>query len=247
MTSEEDALVQRVKDRLVLQVLYELQTGGGLAFDGPTNDGVEAQLSSIRAAVKILQSRFATAPDRVAQLLGRPALRILDLGAGSARWSIPFTRFRDVHVTALDRPEEAGRVEAAVAEAGLRGRVTIVAADAFDADPAELGTYDLVIVANVCHLFNEARNRELLQRIAGLVNKKGVLAIVDQVLELEPDWNRWAALYSVGVLHGGPGAFLFPLQTYERWLVETGFRQVESTLVCPVPPLTLITSRRSPG
>ena len=244
MTPEEEALARRVKEGLALEILYELQTGGGLAFDGVPNDAVEAQVAAIHAAVDNLRARFAAAPDRLARLLGKDGLRVLDVGAGTAAWSLPFTRFDGVRVTALDLPAELARLEHAVAAAGALERVTIVAGDAFTADPADLGTYDVVIVANVCHLFDSTRNRALLRRLRALVDEQGVLAIVDQLLELEPDWNRWCALYAVGVLHSSPGAFLFPLASYESWLHGSGFARVDATPLCPVPPLTLVTARR---
>jgi SAM-dependent methyltransferase len=233
-----DQLAGLVKDRIRLEVLYELQTGGGLAFAG------EADPRSIRSAVERLTSPFRTAPARVARRLFKPGARVLDVGAGSARWSLAFaSESPTVRVTAIDLPEQAPAVREAVAAAGKTRQYDVVALDFLAGDLGQLGSYDVIVVANVSHLFPESNNRELLRRVGRVLRRDGVLAIVDQVLELDPDWERWSVLYALGLLHHAPGGYLFPVSTYARWLGEIGLPDVDRRPVCPVPPLTLITGR----
>ena len=77
-----------------------------------------------------------------------------------------------------------------------------------------------------------------------LTTSTGVITIIDQVLEEDPDWRRWAALYALGVLHSAPGGYLFSVREYANWFAEHGSWRVIAYPVCPLPPLTLIVAER---
>jgi SAM-dependent methyltransferase len=232
--------------------LHELQTGGGLALDDAGSEPPSAQeiesaarrRRAIDTALQVTMSHFASAPARLAQALGRPGLRVLDVGAGEAPWSIALAaRDPDTRVTAVDLPGRIPVVAEAVRRAAVAAQFEVVGADAFD--PAvQLDRHDVVIVANVCHLFDERENRDLLGRAVTWLRPDGVLAMVDQVLEEDPDWDRWSALYAIGVLHHAPGGELYPVSTYHRWFTDLGLTAVSSAEVCPLPPLTVVTGRR---
>jgi 2-polyprenyl-3-methyl-5-hydroxy-6-metoxy-1,4-benzoquinol methylase len=233
-----DRLAEVVERRIRHEILYELQTGGGLAFAG------EADRAAIRSAVERLKSPFRTAPARVARSLFKPGARVLDVGAGSAPWTLALASVSPtVRVTAIDLPEQTPALRDAVAAAGKTRQYDIVTLDFLADDLTGLGSYDVIVIANVCHLFPETKNRDLLGRAGRLLRREGVLTIVDQVLELDPDWQRWSVLYALGVLHDAPGGYLFPSSTYAGWLREIGLSDVGGQAVCPVPPLTLITGR----
>jgi SAM-dependent methyltransferase len=242
---EYEAIAQQVKERLVNEVLYELQTGGGIALGGDPGPHLERRLESIRRSLELLTREFPVAPKRVARWLGRPGVRVLDVGAGSARWSAPFAAFPGSRLTALDIPAEFPRLESSVTDAGLRDRYRLIEGDVFQIGAEALGRHDVVIAANLFHLFADARCRELFARLAQLVEPGGTVAMIDQLLDVEPDWGRWAALYAVGILHRAPGGRLYPLTSYERWMRETGFTDVEARTICAIPPLTLVSATRS--
>ena len=79
-----------------------------------------------------------------------------------------------VRVTALDLPAVIATTRRAVEAADL--------ADRFDYLPANMFTctlppaaYNVVLLANICHLFDEERNRALLRRLRPTVKPGGLL------------------------------------------------------------------------
>ncbi|MDX6677324.1 MAG: hypothetical protein QOE31_1376 [Solirubrobacteraceae bacterium] len=246
-----DALIARARQSLWRDVLYELQTGGGIALPPPALGTPKAELDrrvgAIRAGIDELRSYFARAPQRLAQMLGDERQLVLDVGAGARPWSLSFAALHPtLSVTAFDLPREQAAVRDAVAAAGLANRCDIVSGNLFAEEFEDLGTFDIVILANVCHVFDASRMQELLDRVVRRVSAGGALAIVDQVLETEPDWARWSAFYAVGALHIGPGGQLHTVSDYARWTTAAGLGAIAVHALCPLPPLTALIARR-PG
>jgi SAM-dependent methyltransferase len=251
MRCDEQQVIKTVRTRLFREVLYELQTGGGIAIDclcpGDTH---HRTLASIRKTVSNLKGLFTHAPERVACQVTRANQRVLDVGAGRAPWSIAIARAaRATRVTAIDLPDQIPMLQQSVEKhSSLLDQFTIIGVDLFSDEWFHTFTqneYDLILVANVCHLFNEFGNRQLFQRIVPLLKDDGRIAVIDQVLEEDPDWLRWAALYALGVLHCAPGGYLFPVRQYAEWFVEHGSWNVIPRPICPLPPLTLILADRA--
>ena len=238
-------LISVVSARLWDEVLYELQTGGGMSFENvprcSEKDSQTPQMKKIRATLDRLKGISDSGPERVAARLSHPNLRVLDVGAGKAPWSLAIaSRYPSVFVTAIDLPEQMTTLRDAVSKSGISKQFRLAAVDVFRAAWQADDAYDLVLLANVCHLFDEARNRQLLRQVALCLRPAGALAIIDQVLDEQPDWVRWGALYAVGALHRAPGGRLFPGRIYSTWLEELGFCNIAEHGVCPLPPLTLI-------
>lgn len=126
----------------------------------------------------------------------------------------------------------------------MSARYRVIAGDVPGDGLAGLGPFDIAVVANVCHLFDEPKNLRMLQRIAGTLAPRGVLAIVDQVLDDDPDWARWSALYGLGVLHCAPAAHLFTARTYLDRMRACGLRDATARPLSALPPLTLVSARR---
>jgi hypothetical protein len=66
--------------------------------------------------------------------------------------------------------------------------------------------YDVVLLANICHLFDEDRNRALLHRLRPTVRPGGLLAIIDVLTQADLAAQRWISLY----------AFFLRLRTSQR-------------------------------
>lgn len=233
------------RERLERAMMHRLQTGGGIALSGLPTPDARALVEQIHHLAAQIKDDGRAAPGRAAALLTRDRApqRVLDLGAGRAPWSIALARINDrVRVTAIDLPQEREALLAAIDDAGYASRFEIRVCDAFRDD---LGSgYDLVIVANVCHLFPAERNRQLLARAAAALAPGGTLAIIDQVLDLDPDWTVWSALYAVGLPHTLPGGHLFTIAEYSAWLSALGVEPSESAALSAPPALTLLTGRK---
>src|SRR4029450_7896331 len=103
--------------------------------------------------VTSLGTLMRPAAEAVAEYLSG-ADQILDVGAGAAPWSLVLAR-RDpgCRVTALDFASVLALTRRAVGEAGFADQFEYLAGDAFEVSlpPA---TYDLVLLGNLCHLFD---------------------------------------------------------------------------------------------
>lgn len=194
--------------------------------------------------VSILADVFARSAEQVARHLGCSGGRVLDLGAGAAPWSLALTRRDpDCRVTALDLPAVIVATRLAVARAGRIGQYTFVGGDLFDV-AWDADNFDLVVVGNVCHLFDELANRRLLAKAFGAVRLGGRIAIVDVLPHESLDGPRRVVLYALGLLLRTSTGGVYPFSTYVNWLRDTGFEAIERVDLSPSPPLTLITARR---
>ncbi|MFG3296972.1 methyltransferase [Streptomyces sp. NPDC048179] len=135
-----------------------------------------------------------TAQDVVARLraLVLPIRRVLDLGTGSAAFASEFAKGGSVVVDAVDRATVTAALPSTVDSA-----VNLIAGDLFDL-PAAIDHYDIVLIANVFHLYAKADARRLLAIACDHLVDGGGVAVVEPVFDLWPD-PLAAAAYSVDV------------------------------------------------
>jgi len=179
-------------------------------------------------AVPMLSEWFAPAAERFAAELSPSTGRVLDVGAGAAPWTIALaSRNPEVHVTAVDFPAVLTQTRRAVTAAGLVPRFDYLPGDVLD---VALPAHDLAVVANVCHLFDEAHNRALLAKLHRTVRR---VAIVDVLPSANPAVSR----YALGLL--ARGGAVHPLTAYQEWARQAGFAGV-TTVPLSDPLLTLL-------
>lgn len=198
--------------------------------------------------VNSLATLFAPAASAAAHhLSGGGHRRVLDLGAGAAPWSIALAG-RDplCRITALDFPPVIESTRQAVAAARCADRFSFVAGDLFAVDLGEEG-FDLVVVGNLCHLFDESANRRLFERIVGWLAPGGTVAVIDLLSDEWRDPSRAVMLYGLGLCHRTAGGQVYPFTTYVCWLRDAGLSGVERRELSPYPPVSLITARMADG
>lgn len=195
-------------------------------------------------AVGFLAELFAPAAARAAEQLAGSGLRILDVGAGAAPWSLAIAaRDRACRVTAVDLPGVIPATRRAVAAAGLDARFEMRAGDVFKIDLGRDG-YDLAIAGNICHLFDEATNRRLVDRLYAALRPGGRLAIMDAVPDERLEGPRAVVLYALGLLLRTSAGRVYPFSTHVEWLRSAGFEAIERSEISAAPPVTLITATR---
>jgi SAM-dependent methyltransferase len=131
-----------------------------------------------------------------------------------------------------------------VRRAGLEDRYEFVEGSAFDIDWGEPASYDLVLVANLCHLFAEEANLRLVRRVADALRPGGRVAIIDILPTEHGDGPRPAVLYALGLVLRTASGRIYPYSTFRRWLGEGGFEGPHRHDLPGPFPLTLITGRR---
>lgn len=210
---------------------------------GDTTAGAE---TLYRALAPLLGELFEPAAGRAARLLASTGPRILDVGAGAAPWSRALAA-QDPrrHVTALDLPQVLDAARTAVEADGLGDQFDFVAADMFSGDWP--GEYDLVLAANVCHLFDEESNLVLAGRLFSALRPGGTLAVVDILPDESLDGPPAAVLYGLGLLLRTATGRAYPFSAYTKWLEAVGLQAIERRDLSTSPPFTLITSRKPLG
>lgn len=168
--------------------------------------------------------------------------RMLDVGGGSAAYSIAFAQASaDLQAEVLDLPTVLPIAQSHIQEAGLAGRIRTRAADL---RTNELGEgYDLVLVSAICHMLDPEENRDLVCRCFAALAPKGRIVVQDFILEPDKTAPKLAALFSLNMLVGTPAGSSYSESEYAAWLAEAGFGDVRY-LRLPGPSSLMIGARR---
>lgn len=113
--------------------------------------------------------------------LPRDARAMLDVGGGHGFYAAAFCRRRPrLHAVVFDLPAALAHAEGLIAAEGLGPRLTTRAGDA-STDDLGREEYDLVFIANLVHHFDDARNRDLMTRVATALRPGGYVVVADVV------------------------------------------------------------------
>ena len=151
--------------------------------------------------------------------------RILDLGGGSAAYSIAFAKANsELTAEVLDLPDVIPLTQDYVSKAGLAGRIHPRAGNMLS-DPLGTG-FDLVLLSAICHMFSPEENRALFQRVHAALAPGGRLLVQDFILQPEKTAPRFAALFSLNMLVSTQAGGTYSQPEYAAWLSEAGFRDI---------------------
>jgi SAM-dependent methyltransferase len=121
------------------------------------------------------------------------ARHMLDIGGSHGYYSVALCRKHPgLRSVILDLPEAVEHAAPILAQEGMGDRVVHRAGNALTDD---LGSeaYDLVLMAQLVHHFDEATNRELVRRIARALRPGGYLVIQDAIRRQSPTEGGQAA------------------------------------------------------
>jgi SAM-dependent methyltransferase len=211
------------------------------AVAADTPEGAEAIYPNI---VPLLGTMLTFAAKEAAEYLTAPGLRVLDVGAGAAPWSLAIAACDPAcRVCAVDLAAVLPTTRRAVAEAGYASQFDYLGGDLFSVDWGD-SAYDLVIAGNICHLFGEAANRHLLSLVFGALRPGGKLALVDALPDEQMNGPRPVALYALDLMLRTETGRVYPFSTYAGWLRAAGYESVDRVDLLAVPLLSLISARR---
>ena len=140
------------------------------------------------------------------------------------------------------RDRHAGKITISGWRAGLGERFSFRPADMFRT-PFDREAYDVVLLANICHLFAAAANTQLLARLAPALRPGGRLVIVDVLPEPVRADHRYSALlalYEFGLSMRTTAGRVHPLDDYDRWARAAGLSGVRVERLGVDPPLSLL-------
>ncbi|MCA9119980.1 MAG: class I SAM-dependent methyltransferase [Planctomycetaceae bacterium] len=156
-----------------------LKTGQPIRKMDDVGQSEEAYQTQAAMLGWMLSHAAEAAADILQRTHPRDDLRILDLGAGSAVWSLTLAqRSSESRVTAIDWPSILEVAKETAASFGLTDRLTTLAGNLQDV-PLAADAFDLAIVANVTHLQTVEGNAALFGRIHRCLDKGGEVVVID--------------------------------------------------------------------
>jgi ubiquinone/menaquinone biosynthesis C-methylase UbiE len=246
-------LVERIGEAEVRAAVPELPTLGAMA------EGADLLVEAVRSgraplecderegaarvypdAIGYLGTLLASAAHDVADVLG-DAENVLDVGAGAAPWSLAVARRNArCRVTAIDLAPVIPVTRRAVAASGCAKRFEYLPGDVFEVSVPER-EYDLVLLGNVCHLFDGPTNLRLLRRLRPAIRDGGRIAIVDAVAPRDPAAARSVRLYAVGLMTRTSAGGVHGEHAYRSWLAEAGYAHIQVGQASRTPPMSVMT------
>jgi len=214
-----------------------LKTGVPLA----EMDSVEQSADQYEKQVSALAWMMTPAAETMAQMLGmgqsRKSLKILDIGAGSAIWSLTCAKHDPASaVTAADWPVIVEIAAGFARQMGLADRFSAVPGNYHETDLGE-DSYDLAIVANVTHIETPDGNRDLFRKLHRSLKAGGEVIIVD-VMPVQSEGQISAALYALGLGLRTAQGQVHSAAALQQYLGEAGFGECTLQPI-PVAPHTM--------
>lgn len=116
----------------------------------------------------------------------RGAREMIDVGGSHGYYSVALCRrHSQLRSTILDLPEAVTHAAPILAREGMGDRVVHVAGDALEHDFGD-ERYDLVLVSNLTHHFDDPTNRRLVGKLAKALRPGGVLVIQEMMRPSSP-------------------------------------------------------------
>jgi len=196
------------------------------------------------SVVRPLGALIARTAADVAGRLAAPGVLVLDLGAGAAPWSLAILgREPSARLVAVDRPEVLPATRAAIDAAGVADRASIVAADLTAGGlPGGAG---LVLLAHVCHLFDDEQGRAIVRRAAASMAPGGRLAIIEFVAEGSQGERRPALLrYELSLFARTGTGRVHHLDALRAWCGAAGLERQQVHDLGGDLPMTLLIAER---
>ena len=188
---------------------------------------------------------MASASELVAEECARvtgPRMKVLDVAAGHGLFGISVARrIREAQITAQDWPNVLKIAQRNANSAAVADRYHLLPGDIFKVDLD--GEYDVILVANLLHHFDQPACIQLLQKLHHSMAEKGRLII----LEFVPDEDRVTppipASFALMLLGVTPAGDVYSPRQLDEFLSAARFSR---PVVVPVPqsPQCLVISEK---
>lgn len=163
--------------------------------------------------------------------------RLLDLGGGNGSWLLAVLQHNPrLRGTLFDLPGPARLARQRLARSPLGQRLDVVEGDLFEQALPE--DHDVVLIANVMHLFSADRNQDLLRRTRSAVAAGTRLLLADFWTNPEHTDPPFAALMAGEFLVITGEGDVYSAQQVKDWLDHTGWCVVDRTPLAG--PMSLI-------
>ncbi|KIE58212.1 SAM-dependent methyltransferase [Methylacidiphilum kamchatkense Kam1] len=150
-------------------------------------------------------------------------LQVLDIGCGSAVWSIAVALAdRNSKVTAVDYPGVLEYTRNYVQRYGLLDRYEFLAGNIDEIDFPH-NNFNLVIFGHILHMEGENKSRQLFKKIAKVIASDGRIAILEFLPNRQRTEPLEAVLFGLQMLLYTKEGGVYSREEYEDWLKDAGF------------------------
>ncbi|WP_158841255.1 class I SAM-dependent methyltransferase [Saccharothrix deserti] len=170
--------------------------------------------------------------------------RLLDVGGGHAKHAIRLcTAHPSLHATVVDLPDALAVGAAAVTDAGLCRRISLLPGDY---DTLDLGEdYDTVLLFNVVHGRPAAANEVLLKRVASALRPGGAVVLLEHDEHpADRASDAFARVFSLNLFHG-QGGQVYGAAEIGGWLASAGFGEPVTHPLTTSPGQSLVVARKA--
>jgi SAM-dependent methyltransferase len=159
--------------------------------------------------------------------------RLLDIAGGTGSFLIAVLQHHNaLKGTLFELPGACAVARQRLANEPERSRIDVVEGDVFK-DPLP-GGHDVVLIANVVHVFSAAHNIELMRKIRAHVMPGARLLLVDLWTDPSHSQPSAAALMSGQFLLTSGEGQVYSEQEADEWLAQTSWKKLErKTLAGP--------------
>ncbi|TFE71802.1 methyltransferase [Methylacidiphilum caldifontis] len=209
-------------------------------------EGVEGQAKAEEFFPKLIQFLHVVHRNvavKAAQAIGagtvHNGLNVLDVGCGSAVWSIAIALAdRKAQVTAVDFPKVLEHTRSYVQRHGVADRYHYIGGNIEEIDYL-FENYDLIILANILHSEGEKKSRVLLKKLSELTSSTGQIAIIEFLPNRQRTSPVEAILFGLRMLINTTEGGIYSAEEYEEWLKEVGFNKISYHDIGSHSPLLL--------
>ncbi len=155
----------------------------------------------------------------------KDAKNVLDLGGGPGKYSRTFVN-RGLNAVLYDLPETIDYVKIQFGLGDIKN--LILKKGDFTKDFVnEFGgeSFDIVFMGNICHIYSENENKNLIKRVINILRSGGMIAIEDMMRGRSP----MAEMFAVNMLANTENGGTYTDAQYREWLTDAGFTGIEIT------------------
>jgi 2-polyprenyl-3-methyl-5-hydroxy-6-metoxy-1,4-benzoquinol methylase len=186
---------------------------------------------------------FPAAREIAALVAGDGEMRVLDIAAGHGLFGIMIAQQNSkAQIRALDWPNVVAVAKENAKKFGVAERHSTLEGDAFEVEFG--GPYDLILVTNFFHHFDQPTCEKLMRKILGALAPGGRCV----TLEFMPNEDRVSppipAAFAMVMLGTTPAGDAYTFSEYEAMFRNAGFASSESHALTKAPQ-SLIVSRKA--